>query len=827
MKNWDRGKIQNAVLIAICVVLAGFVLFYNILGGNGRTGSGESNKQGQTAEVTPEPELLWHEEHEGITFTEVCRLLSFLAYTRTEQSELPITEALTGRTETLPPAYMVWLNAAMTAGYITNALPEPEQQLTCGAFRNILVAVCRAEELDYAALIHQLPERLMTVREEDMLYLGEFLTVYELIREQVEGNKLQTKQIYVFELEENQLLYDHLGTRYSYSTCQDYSQVFLKLQSLQPMEDEISRTLSGREDKIRREMTDYRDTTLELLCSGNDILYIRSCSSEAVTIPNAWVFSAQDSQVSAYISGYYKEYPTILPLQGGCGETVCDIVIQNGVIRELTVKQDVIQGKVLMTGSDRIEVEGYGRLELSENFRIYKLYGEMAMEKTSRILVGYTITDFVVADGKICAALITEKLKADNIRVLISTNGYASRYHTSIELTADRDFTVTRGKNSKTYAAGETVRFLAEEEYEKADRVIVETVGGEGKIQLTNLKRSSGIPAYRGTIELTASKEGLIVVNELSLEEYLYAVIPSEMPTSYGDEALKVQAVCARSYAYNQLVASRFREYGAHVDDSVSCQVYNNIAENEASILAVKETYGLVAASEGSIITAYYYSSSCGHTASYEEVWEAASPVSYLSGCLQNEKQQQVDFSKEEIFRDFLLHNSYETYEQDISWYRWQVTIPAEQLLEQSGASKVMDALNRVKVTKRGSSGIAMELTLYGTKNGAAVEYVISYQTAIRTALAPKKNPVTRQDGNSVEDMSLLPSAFLIIDEVEKESESENEKSAITAVTVYGGGYGHGTGMSQNGVKCQVDAGKSFEDIISYYYQGTELIFLY
>ena len=58
----------------------------------------------------------------------------------------------------------------------------------------------------------------------------------------------------------------------------------------------------------------------------------------------------------------------------------------------------------------------------------------------------------------------------------------------------------------------------------------------------------------------------MILVNELPLEEYLYAVVPSEMPASYELEALKAQAVCARSYAYNQTQGLSYPEYNAHVD---------------------------------------------------------------------------------------------------------------------------------------------------------------------------------------------------------------------------------------------------------------------
>ncbi len=308
------------------------------------------------------------------------------------------------------------------------------------------------------------------------------------------------------------------------------------------------------------------------------------------------------------------------------------------------------------------------------------------------------------------------------------------------------------------------------------------------------------------------------------MEEYLYAVIPSEMPTSYGDEALKVQAVCARSYAFNQLMASRFRSYGAHVDDSVSSQVYNNVEENEASILAVKETYGLVAALDGDVITAYYYSTSCGHTASYHEVWENASSLSYLTGYLQNEQKEEVDFSVEEEFRKFILSEEIKTYDSGFSWYRWKVTLPLEQFTRQLQKATGLDTVEKVEVTERGKSGIALEVSVTGTRADGEEKgketVPIRYQTAIRTAFAPRETPLVRKDGSEVKNMTLLPSAFIVIDE-------EKVDGKLTALTLSGGGYGHGTGMSQNGVKGMVESGKNYEEILAHYYTGTELIFLY
>lgn len=784
--RWDREKIKNIGLVAVCIVLAAGVFIYNFFGGKNGTAPEQGTESGQEEEQNS---LVLHDETEKISQERAVWLLSCLA---------------------------PWDAQEEASG----------EALTCGAFRDLLYAFCKNAGLDYYEALKALPERLLHVQESDAVQLGEFLILYEqllaMLSEQEDAAELPAyRELYVLLLEDG-LLYDEKGNTYRYGSCEDYSAVFLKNKNPQPAQDPVADKAAGR--GAQRTMQDFADRSLLVLCSGNEILYIKEPLARTATVPNVWVTEAADSTVSVFLHGYVREYETKLPLAQGFENTVCDLVLENGKITELTVKKDVIQGKVLLTSEKEIELEGYGRLPLSEDFRIYKIYGDLAMEKTNRILVGYSITDFVVADGRVCAALIKEKIKADTIRVLINTTGYASYYHDEVSLTADREFTVTRCGKTSTYAAGETVTFTFEKEKEKTERIRIETAGGEGKLKLLSVTRSCGNPSYRGSMEIVPAKEGLLLVNELSLEEYLYAVIPSEMPTSYGDEALKVQAVCARSYAFNQLMSGRFRAYGAHVDDSVSCQVYNNAAENDASILAVKETYGLVAAYNGSVITAYYFSTSCGHTASYDEVWEGAGKLSYLTGCLQNEEKETVDFSDEERFRKFILEEETVTYDSDFAWYRWSVELPYEQLREQLAKATGLDTVTKVEVTKRAGSGIALEVSVTGSRkeNGAEIEETvpICYQTAIRTAFAPKGTALVRKDGSEVKNMSLLPSAFFVIDEI-------REDGKLSAVRLFGGGYGHGTGMSQNGVKKMAESGKSYEEIIAHYYTGTELIFLY
>ena len=83
---------------------------------------------------------------------------------------------------------------------------------------------------------------------------------------------------------------------------------------------------------------------------------------------------------------------------------------------------------------------------------------------------------------------------------------------------------------------------------------IVKPESEDGKIYLCNGNGTAVSNGYAGTIEVRSTENGYTVVNELPLEEYLYAVVPSEMPSSFSPEALKTQAVCARSYAYMQLM---------------------------------------------------------------------------------------------------------------------------------------------------------------------------------------------------------------------------------------------------------------------------------
>jgi len=118
---------------------------------------------------------------------------------------------------------------------------------------------------------------------------------------------------------------------------------------------------------------------------------------------------------------------------------------------------------------------------------------------------------------------------------------------------------------------------------------------------------------YRGKIEAYRADRGLLLVNVVDVEDYLRGVLPSEMPPSFQREALKAQAVAARTFAWAN--RGRHAKLGYDLCDSTDCQVYPGAAaENTATSEAVKETSGLVATYKGKLISAQYCSDCGGAT---------------------------------------------------------------------------------------------------------------------------------------------------------------------------------------------------------------------
>lgn len=391
------------------------------------------------------------------------------------------------------------------------------------------------------------------------------------------------------------------------------------------------------------------------------------------------------------------------------------------------------------------------------------------------------------------SVLPDEKQVEDNsiIRVLIKTNGFEEIAHSSVEVRASSGVIAVSGGKQKECGGENSMVITPDDPFFQNGSIIVMCKSENDRINITSLQRGYGSPSYRGKLELFSTAEGIVVVNELLMEEYLYAVVPSEMPASYELEALKAQAVCARSYAYNQTRDYAYPEYNAHVDDSTTFQVYGNSLEQESTNQAVSETAGKKLWYNNQVATAYYYSTSCGKSTSIE-AW----------GTRLNESNQYLQS------RD-LCNESGEAYEAELPWYRWTATVSGQlmsDLIELNTQTEIGKLLN-IAITKEGSGGIVQEITAVGTTG----KVVVSTENKIRRAMGGSGYQIVKQDGTVVNSSKLLPSAFFTI-------EKKNGNYIIS-----GGGYGHGIGMSQNGANEMAKSGKNYQEILSSFYTGVEV----
>lgn len=595
---------------------------------------------------------------------------------------------------------------------------------------------------------------------------------------------------------------------------------------------------------------------------GTCLLTVREVVSRGMNLSNVWLMEAEKEGLQVF----YKDYEIRIPYEQADStkrEQVADLDFADGRLQSVAVKSEKISGKLLSIRDGQVELEGSGRYPCAEDMKVYKLYGVLSEGDKGDLRIGYDFADFVLEDGVICAGLLTRDEAMDNIRVVIKNTDFTGAYHEKVEVTADTDFTIRYGgsgdneKKEEKFQAGDVVTIDGESEYFTGERVYIEPDALTGRIRLNTVRRAQGVPEYRGKMELTKTPEGLVVVNELLLEEYLYSVVPSEMPASYPLEALKAQAICARTYAYRHMSRSGIAGLGAHVDDSAGYQVYNNIKENAQTTKAVKETAGELLYYGDNLCGSYYYSTSCGFGTD-TNIWKSDSKedTSYLqarrigetaadagsTGDTSADKGVEAEYTgesmtEEDIFEKFISQMHPSDYESEEAWYRWSYEVEKadaahmlEQLKKRYAAnerliltknkageyeSKPIEKLGDIKdiyIEKRNSGGAADELIIEGTKN----TYKVISEHNIRYVLNNGESKVVRQDGSEVASPTLLPSAYLTIT-VGKEDD------VVVGYKIIGGGYGHGVGMSQNGAREMAKKGFSSEDILTFFYQSCEV----
>lgn len=331
---------------------------------------------------------------------------------------------------------------------------------------------------------------------------------------------------------------------------------------------------------------------------------------------------------------------------------------------------------------------------------------------------------------------------------------------------------------------------------------------------------------YRGRIEIGrfGGSETLTAVSVVSMEEYLYGVIACEMVPSWEMEALKAQAVCARSYAY--AIDKRNVVFGADngyaLYDTTRSQVYKGYgSETEKTNQAVDATRGLMIYYRENVVKAYFYSTSGGHTANCEDVWDV--PLTYFRGVADNT----------------------ELHQEKAPWIA--VRTKAEIASALSGDGINVGTVSGLVPQIRSESGRIYQLKVNGSSSSALLlkedissafslpstkAKIIKYgDVPDRVAVQGNDETVEKQistsyiisgNGNiALADASL--EQYIVISD---DNLTNFPKSAPTdADTFYfaGMGYGHGVGLSQSGAQSLALQGYDYEYIIHHYYNKVDI----
>lgn len=595
-------------------------------------------------------------------------------------------------------------------------------------------------------------------------------------------------------------------------------------------EDGILHTVQGafQSGSIPFPMEEYYGYTL--FCQGNTVLGVGGKLDSEIVLENEYVVDCSDGTMSFLCDN--TEYQVPAECEKTLSGVVADLVFSEGKIVRVRTKEEQIRGKLLALTDTYAEIQGYGQVPCSSQLKFYSTYNEIREADKEELQLENMEITCVVAEGQICAFLMQEEASPENIRVLL-LNGQ-SPYYENVYISGEGGIVLSWGED-----AGQTEEktFVCASDYEEqmaGATVFLSAADGSSPLYLTDEAGVRVSNGYQGRLELRRYEEGYTVVNVLPIEIYLKGVIASEMPASYELEALKCQAVCARSYAYRQLMENHYAQLGAHVDDSTNYQVYNKSQSTAVTDQAVDETAGQVLCWNGRVIQAFYYSTSYGHSGDYTAWNLSGEEYPYLSGYWLRNSEGTADLSDEAAFAAYISQPDPECPESDLKFFRWRADLDftgKEQELYRriqerksiqpedicctatgsgkgTGSAEGFGALTEIRVAGRNESGVIEQIELLFEKGSVGVtsEYNMRY------ILAAGLNGVTWQDGSVSDTMTLLPSSYFSV--TEKEG---------GGYTLQGGGYGHGLGMSQNGAQKLAAQGWTMQDILQKFYPGASL----
>jgi len=351
--------------------------------------------------------------------------------------------------------------------------------------------------------------------------------------------------------------------------------------------------------------------------------------------------------------------------------------------------------------------------------------------------------------------------------------------------------------------------------------VVVGTNDKMGDASIMNLGKAT----YRGKIEIGRyGKDKLLAVNIVDFEDYLYSVVVSEIYASWPIESIKAQAVAARTFAiYYVTVAKKFPNVPYDLDDTVNSQVYKGYGvEDKRVTVAVDGTRGKMIYYSGSVIPAYFFSTSGGRTEASENVWSASVP--YL--------KSMPDLYETEPARAPWI-KTYTPAEIESALIKRDISIGSVIDLEVMGYTDAGRVLE-LKVIGSGGTYILKKETMRQWLGMDSRKFTIikpGYAPFLKHSVISGKNYVGVVDYSNAYVMNSSGKSEKLLGQKDQvivmSADNIINQPMISGETgkfiLAGVGFGHGVGMSQSGAKGMALAGYTYKDILEYYYKGVEV----
>lgn len=498
-------------------------------------------------------------------------------------------------------------------------------------------------------------------------------------------------------------------------------------------------------------------------------------TGQPLILKNAYILSNTEDKLSFLYD--YKTYEV-----EGCMSKkytgIGDIYIDGAKITKIAIKPEFVEGVLQSYTENEILLKTQDAKKKNASLPIYQVIdGQVIQKEWTQMIIGVSNIQCVMEKGIVCGIVLQKDTVPTDIRVLMKNGNEI--YHPQIYVKKKSDGVVIN-INAYMNETGNTKYTL-----EDAEGLIV--CDGFG---------NALEPIFEGVLHFQMEPEGIVMINELPMELYLKYVLPSEMPRNFGAEALKAQAVCARTYAYVHMNNQSYAKYGANMDDTTSFQAYHNTNRTDETDAAVDATNGEVATCNGELISCYYFSTSPGVT---NDLSSWGNGESNYIACAGFEFSEGLDLTNDEDFSRFMSSKNV-SYDAVSNYYRWKAILDVSNVRD-----KEKGALKSIVVKQRNAGGYVTQLELtyeYKTE-------ILMKETEIRTVLGAYMQELILQNEQVRTDLTRLPSACF---EVLSNSDGQ--------IVLRGGGNGHGIGMSQYGARGMAEKGYNYKEIIDYYYEN-------